>query len=149
MDVTLGTDYFSKRGWAPSGEFRFRGRGDDFADLRFTALFDRGIVLGDPGKLTNQGGQDVLLNGRYAFGDHTRLVANAEYLSSIVYRLAFAESFNQATASQVNSNIYLTHNDKGFSETGSFARYIKLRADQSHDSRRRHRSPSLHRRNRN
>ncbi len=124
MDLTIGTDYFSKRGWAPSGEFRFRGRDDDFADLRFTALFDRGIALGSSTKLTNQGGQDVLLNGRYGFGDHTRLVANAEYLSSIVYRLAFAESFAQATASQVNSNIYLTHNNSGISETGSFARYI-------------------------
>ena len=46
MDLTFGTDYYSKRGWAPSGEFRYRGHGDDFADIRFTALFDRGIVLG-------------------------------------------------------------------------------------------------------
>lgn len=123
-DLTIGTEFFSKRGWSPSAEFRYRGYGDDFADLRFTALFDRGIVLGSPPHLTNQGGQDILLNGRYAFGDHTRLVANAEYLSSILYRLAFAESFNQATASQVNSTIYLTHNRDGFSETASFARYI-------------------------
>ena len=124
MDLTIGADFFSKRGWAPSGEFRFRGRGDDFADLRFTALFDRGIVLGDSSTPTNQGGQDLLLNGRYDLSDRTRLVANAEYLSSIVYRLAFAENFAQATASQVNSNIYLTHNSGGFSETGSFSRYI-------------------------
>jgi LPS-assembly protein len=124
MDLTLGTDYYSMRGWAPSGEFRFRGRKDDFADVRFTALFDRGIVLGTDMAPTNQGGQDVLVNGRFSLNDHTRLVANAEYLSSIIYRLAFAESFAQATASQVNSNIYVTHNDAGFSETGSFARYI-------------------------
>ncbi|MCU1246494.1 MAG: outer membrane protein Imp, required for envelope biosis / Organic solvent tolerance protein, partial [Acidobacteria bacterium] len=124
MDLTLGTDYFSMRGWAPSGEFRFRGRNDDFADVRFTALFDRGILLGTDKTLTNQGGQDVFVNGRFSFSDHTRLVTNAEYLSSIVYRLAFAESFAQATASQVSSNIYLTHNAGGFSETGSFARYV-------------------------
>ena len=122
MDLTVGTEYFSKRGWAPSGEFRYRGQGDDFADLRFTALFDRGIVLGST--LTNQGGQDILLNGRYSIGDNTRVVANAEYLSSIVYREAFAESFASATASQVNSTIFLTHNNDGFSESGSFARYI-------------------------
>ncbi len=123
-DMTIGTDYFSKRGWAPSGELRYRGRNDDFADLRFTALFDRGIVLGAGQRPTNQGGEDVLLNGRYTLGDHTRLVANAEYLSSILYRLAFAESFAQATASQINSNIYLTHNADGFSETGSVSRYV-------------------------
>ena len=122
MDLTIGTDFFSRRGWAPSGEFRYRGQGLDFANLRFTALFDRGITLGHT--FQNQGGQDILLNGRYTVGPHTRLVANAEYLSSIVYREAFAESFSQATASQVNSNIYLTHNDNGISQSASFARYI-------------------------
>lgn len=124
MDLTLGTDYYSKRGWAPSGEFRYRGRGDDFADFRFTALFDRGIMLGTPPRLTDQGGQDIILNGRYSFGDHTRLVSSAEYLSSIIYREAFAENFSQATATQINSTAYLTHNNNGFSETASFARYI-------------------------
>ena len=44
MDVTFGTQYFSKRGWSPSGEFRYRGRGEDFVDARFTALFDRGLA---------------------------------------------------------------------------------------------------------
>jgi LPS-assembly protein len=127
-DLTLGTEFFSRRGWAPSGELRYRGQHYDFADLRFTALFDRGITLGgtrtSPGVFQNQGGQDILLNGRYGLGPHTRLAANAEYLSSIIYREAFAESFAQATASQVNSNIYLTHNDAGFSQSVSFARYI-------------------------
>ena len=124
MDLTLGTDYYSKRGWAPSGEFRYRGHGDDFADMRFTALFDRGIVLGTPPKLTDQGGQDIFINGRHTLGPHTRLVSNAEYLSSIIYREAFAENFSQATATQINSSIYLTHNNAGFSETGAFSRYI-------------------------
>jgi LPS-assembly protein len=122
MDLTIGTDFYSKRGWAPSGEFRYRGRGDDFADIRFTALFDRGIVLGST--RTNQGGQDIFINFRHGLGTHTRLVSNAEYLSSIIYREAFAENFSQATATQVNSNIYLTHNSGGASETASFNRYI-------------------------
>jgi LPS-assembly protein len=122
MDLTLGTDYYSKRGWAPSGEFRYRGHGDDFADVRFTALFDRGTIVN--GKLTDQGGQDILVNFRLGLGAHTRLVSNAEYLSSIIYREAFAESYSQATATQVNSSIYLTHNNNGFSETGNFNRYI-------------------------
>ena len=122
MDVTFGTDFYSKRGWAPSGEFRYRGPGDDFADLRFTALFDRGALVN--GKMTDQGGQDALINFRHGLGAHTRLVSNAEYLSSIIYREAFAENFSQATATQVNSNIYATHNSGGVSETASFNRYV-------------------------
>ena len=74
--------------------------------------------------LTDQGGQDILINGRHGLGDHTRLVSNAEYLSSIIYREAFAENFSQATATQVNSSVYLTHNNNGISETGSFNRYV-------------------------
>ena len=43
-DATFGTQYFSKRGWSPSGDFRYRGRGEDFVNARFTALFDRGLA---------------------------------------------------------------------------------------------------------
>ncbi len=63
MDATFGTQYFSKRGWSPSGDFRYRGRGEDFASARFTALFDRGLA---PDNL-NQGGQDILFSGRRDF----------------------------------------------------------------------------------
>jgi LPS-assembly protein len=122
MDMTLGAAYYSKRGWSPAGEFRYRGRGEDFVDLRFTALFDRGVYQG--GTFQNQGGQDVLLNSRYALGPYTRAATNAEYLSSFVYREAFAESFAQAVASQVNSDAYVTHNRAGYSEDVDFARYI-------------------------
>src|ERR1700678_218697 len=59
-DVTFGTQYFSKRGWSPSGEFRYRRPGEDFASARFTALFDRGLAP----TYINQGGQDILFNGR-------------------------------------------------------------------------------------
>ena len=41
---------------------------------------------GNSNALTNQGGQDIFLNGRHGLGAHTRLVSNAEYLSSIIYR---------------------------------------------------------------
>ena len=35
MDATIGTQYYSKRGWAPTGDFRYRGRGEDFASAPF------------------------------------------------------------------------------------------------------------------
>jgi LPS-assembly protein len=120
-DATFGTQYFSKRGWSPNGELRYRGTGEDFASLRFTALFDRGLA---PDNL-NQGGQDVLFSGRHDFDadDHTRVVATTEYLSSYVYRQAFAESFALAIASEVTSSAYLTHNENGLSTSIDFDRY--------------------------
>jgi LPS-assembly protein len=121
MDATFGTQYFSKRGWSPSGDFRYRGRGEDFASARFTALFDRGLA---PNYL-NQGGQDILFNGRRDFDldEHTRAIGTGEYLSSYVYREAFAESFALAVASQVTSSAFITHNDRGLSTTLRFGRY--------------------------
>jgi LPS-assembly protein len=120
-DATFGTQYFSKRGWSPSGDFRYRGRGEDFVNARFTALFDRGLA---PDYL-NQGGQDIVFSGRRDFDldEHTRAVATGEYLSSYVYREAFAESFALAVASQVTSSAFITHNDAGRSSSLRFDRY--------------------------
>ena len=122
MDVTFGTDFY------PSAAGR---RAESFATaaeattLRTCASRRCSIAAAaGHGKLTDQGGQDVLINFRHGLGAHTRLVSNAEYLSSIIYREAFAENFSQATATQVNSNIYLTHNSGGVSETASFNRYV-------------------------
>jgi LPS-assembly protein len=121
MDATFGTQYFSKRGWSPSGEFRYRGRGEDFVSAHITALFDRGLA---PDNL-NQGGQDILFSGRRDFDldEQTRAVATGEYLSSYVYREAFAESFALAVASQVTSSAFITHNDGGRSASLRFDRY--------------------------
>ena len=121
MDATIGTQYFSLRGWSPSGDFRYRGRGEDFVNARFTALWDRGLA---PDYL-NQGGQDIVFSGRRDFDldEHTRAVATGEYLSSYVYREAFAESFALAVASQVTSSVFLTHNDAARSASIRFDRY--------------------------
>jgi LPS-assembly protein len=121
-DLTFGTQYFSKRGWSPNGEFRYRGRGEDFADTRITALFDRGLEQGS--SFINQGGQDILFNGRHDFNDgHTRAVAAGEYLSSYIYRQAFADTFSAAVASQVTSSAFLTRNEGGTSTSLQFDRY--------------------------
>ena len=119
--LTFGTQYFSLRGWSPSGEFRYRGRENDFASARFTALFDRGLAP----TYINEGGQDILFNGRHDFDpeEHNRAVSAAEYLSSYVYREAFAESFALAVASQVTSSAFFTHNDDGLSASVHFDRY--------------------------
>jgi LPS-assembly protein len=120
-DATFGVQYFGKRGWSPSGNYRYRGRGEDFISARFTALFDRGLAP----TYINQGGQDVVFSGRRDFDldEHTRAIATGEYLSSYVYREAFAESFALAVASQVTSSAFVTHNDGGRSASLDFDRY--------------------------
>jgi LPS-assembly protein len=119
MDLQLGLDYFSLRGYSPLGQFRYKGRDLDFAQVRFTALKDRG----QPGTGIDQGGTDIVFNGRHDFTSATRVAGNIEYLSSYVYRQAFAESFNQAVASEVKSDAFVVHEANGYAEQVTADRY--------------------------
>ena len=131
MDAVVGAEYFSKRGWAPNGDFRYKGFGLDHATVRFNALFDRGInqPVTTPGQTTpafvhvNQGGVDVSADVRKDLSAQTRIAGTAEYLSSYVYRLIFNDNYSQATSSQVSSVIALTHNHNGIIPSGSLQRF--------------------------
>ncbi|HEX4321807.1 MAG TPA: LPS assembly protein LptD [Acidobacteriaceae bacterium] len=118
MDITLGAQYWSKRGFAPSGSFRYRGSGLDAINVRWNALLDRGIeqVLAGDTKptLVDQGGADIIAFGRKYFGPSTRVAGSVEYLSSYIYRLAFDENLAQATSSEVQSDLAFTHSRNGF-----------------------------------
>jgi LPS-assembly protein len=128
MDITAGMEYFSKRGWAPNGDFRYKGHGLDHATVRWNALLDRGVELpittgSTTMALTNQGGVDITVLGRKDLGSETRLAANVDYLSSYVYRLVFNDNFWIAVSSDVRSNISLTHAHQGFIPSLSLERF--------------------------
>jgi LPS-assembly protein len=118
MDMIAGLEYYSKRGWAPNGDFRYKGSGLDHLTTRWNALLDRGVELPNttsPGTtLTNQGGVDIHVLGRMDIGSETRLAGNVDYLSSYIYRLVFNDNFWEAISSEVKSNVSLTHEHKGF-----------------------------------
>ncbi len=119
MDLTVGLDYWSKRGWSPSGEFRYKGRDENYADIRFTALDDK----------LNVSGADIVANGWRQLDDHTRAVSSLEYLSSYLYRNTFATSFAASVASQVDSTAFVTRNeDNGSSESFDFSRYTSYQS---------------------
>jgi len=142
MDMVLGTEYYSKRGWAPNGDFRYKGPGQDHLVVRWNALLDRGVEeeIGNtipasraraadliPGpigmELVNQGGVDVGANGRKDLTAATRLAGNVEFLSSYVYRLVFNDNYSQAISSEVSSDLSLTHAHNGFVPSASMDRF--------------------------
>jgi LPS-assembly protein len=113
MDLHLGTEYFSKRGWAPVGEFRARPSETSFVDLGYYSVFDRGIDCttqpnGQP-SCVNQGGTEVRLNSEGDFAHNFRGVANIDYLSSYVFRVVFSDVFTQAINSEVQSEAFLSN----------------------------------------
>ncbi len=120
MDMILGTEYYSRRGWAPNGDFRYKGPGLDHVMLRWNALFDRGYNMvpdegAKAGKVVhvNQGGVDIVAAGRKDFSPDTRTAATIEYLSNYVYRLVFNDNYWQAVSSEVKSNAFFATNRSG------------------------------------
>ncbi len=137
-DLTFGAQYYSRRGFAPLGQFRYRGVGDDFGFVRFRSLLDR-----LPGTL-NQGGVDIVADGRRDLSPQTHAVADIEYLSSYVYRQAFEENYSAAINSEVKSQAFLLHERNGLAAVGRFERYQSFLSDSPGDEIRVLHTPELH-----
>ena len=118
MDATVGAEYFSKRGWSQRGEFRAQPSETSYVDLNYFGVIDRGI--GSPP--VKEGGENVRLNSAGTL-DGFRAVANIDYLSSFLFRLAFNEVFSQAVYSEVKSQAFLSKSADGFNLNGFVERY--------------------------
>jgi len=156
MDMILGAEYWSKRGWAPNGDFRYKGPGQDHLTARWDALLDRGveetvITLPIPPsttpatatQLVNQGGVDVIALGRKDLTPDTRIAGIVEYLSSYVYRLVFNDNYSLATTSEVSSVLSLTHEHNGFIPSASLERFQTFASSTNGDEARILHLPSL------
>lgn len=139
LDMVVGTEYYSKRGWAPNGDFRYKGPGIDQVTVRWNALFDRGVeepalTAAATAKsaalpvipktvLVKQGGADIVAEGRKDLSAETRVAGNVEYLSSYVYRLVFNDNYSLAVSSTVASNIFAANTHQGLVSSISLDRF--------------------------
>ena len=168
MDMIVGSEYYSKRGFAPNGDFRYKGPGIDHLTIRWNALLDRGVeeqvgatlptassrhaeavrsadlLPGPVGEeLVNQGGVDVVALGRKDLTANTRVAGIVEYLSSYLYRLVFNDNYAQAVSSEVASDLALTHERNGFAPSVSFDRFQTFASSTNGDEARIMHLPSL------
>ena len=162
MDMVVGAEFYSKRGWAPNGDFRYKGPGLDHMLVRWNALLDRGVeqqvgatlstaaakpadhLPGPVGmELVNQGGLDLVAQGRKDLSPNTRVAGTVEYLSSYVYRLVFNDNFSQAVSSEVASDLALTHANNGFVPSISLDRFQTFAGSTNGDEARIFHLPSL------
>ncbi len=118
MDATLGAEYYSKRGWSQRGEFRARPSDTSYLYFNYVGVVDRGI--GNPRQ--DQGGEDAHFLAAHTFGNF-RGVANVDYLSSFVFRIAFTDVYTQAIDSEVRSQIFLSNTTNGFHFNALAERY--------------------------
>jgi LPS-assembly protein len=120
MDATVGAEYYSKRGWSQRGEFRARPSDTSYVFFNYVGVVDRGI--GAPPNRQDQGGEDAHFVAERAIGTF-RGVANVDYLSSFVFRIAFTDVYTQAIDSEVRSQIFLSNTTKGFHFNALAERY--------------------------
>ena len=119
MDASVGGEYYSKRGWAQRAEFRARPSDTSYVDFKYVGVVDRGI--GTPRQ--DQGGEDARFTAEGRFGNNFRGVANVDYLSSFVFRIAFTDVYTQAIDSEVRSQIFLSNTANGFHFNALAERY--------------------------
>ncbi len=98
-DATLGAEIYTKVGWSQLGDFRAVGYTYGFAANYFGVIDSKGpTYLGQ-----NEGGQELKVNLFKQFPDNWRGVLSADYLSSYLFRIAFAQGFSEAINSEVRS----------------------------------------------
>lgn len=113
MDATVGFEYLSLRGPSERAEFRARPYENTAIKYSYFGVQDRGIVT--DGVLQKQGGYQQQLEIQSLWNHGWRFVTDLNQLSSLTFRLAFADNYGDSINSDVRSAVFLTNNFSGFS----------------------------------
>ena len=105
MDTTLGAELLSRRGSAERAQFRLTPWEGTSLRYNYFGVIDR----------EHQGGHEQRFAMQSLLPHNWRFVADVNELSSLTFRLAFADTFGDAINSEVRSSTFLTHNFRGFS----------------------------------
>src|SRR5437763_8218917 len=114
MDATVGAQFMSRRGVLERGTFRAKPFENTAIEYTYFGVEDRGLLNPD-GTRSPQGGEQQRLGIQSLLPGGWRFVTDYNHLSSLTFRLAFADSFGEATNSEVRSAAFLTNNFRGFS----------------------------------
>jgi len=114
MDATIGAQYMSRRGVLERGSFRAKPFENTSMEYTYFGVQDRGL-LNSNGTRSPQGGDQQRLEIQSLLPGGWRFVTDYDHLSSLTFRLAFADSFGEAINSEVRSAVFLTNNFRGFS----------------------------------
>jgi LPS-assembly protein len=113
-DATLGAQYLSKRGSSQRAEIRMRPAENTSFLYTYYGVIDRGLPNAN-GVLQSQGGHQQQLEVQSLLPRGWRFVADFNQLSSLTFRLAFADAYGDAINSEVRSAFFLSNNFRGFS----------------------------------
>ncbi len=114
FDMTVGGQYFSRRGWSQTGSVRATPSRNVHFEADYFGVNDRGIEESG-GTTIRQGGYQAHQQFDARFGNGWRLAADLNQLSSMNFRLGFAETYSQAVNPEVISSAFVTNNFNGYS----------------------------------
>ena len=121
-DATLGGTWYTGRGYAGQAGFRGRPTANSNFDAFFLGVKDRGQPLEDGSRGGKQGGHSFTMRGAAQLPGGFRGVTQINYLSSLEFRQAFTQTFEEAVFSQVRSIGFVSKNTSGFSMNVSLLR---------------------------
>jgi LPS-assembly protein len=104
MDAEIGAEYLSKRGWSQQANFRMRPTSSSYLTLSYYGVEDRGFGP----QMEDQGGHTARAEGVAALPGGFRGVLDFNYLSSLTFREAFAQSYTEAVNSENHSIGFLS-----------------------------------------
>ncbi len=114
MDATLGGQYLSRRGSSQRAEVRATPWENTAISFTYFGVIDRGLP-DSAGVRQPQGGHQQQFALQSLLPGGWRAVADVNQLSSLTFRLAFADTFGDAINSEIRSSVFLSNNFKGFS----------------------------------
>jgi LPS-assembly protein len=114
LDLTVGAEYLSRRGYSQLAELRATPRDTMNLQVNYFGVNDRGLI-GPGGVRLPQGGHESRVRFDALLAHGWRAVADLNKLTSLNFRLAFAETFSEATNPQTHSAAFVVNNFRGFS----------------------------------
>ena len=133
FDATYRLQDFTARGLAHNLELRGKPRaGSDFDAVLF-GVQDKGLLQPD-GTRVKQGGFSVLVDGRSDLGHGFVARGELNYLSSLLFRQSFTETFHEAIFSEVHSTGFITKQWSTYSADLVFQRIDNFQSIEKGDS---------------
>jgi len=123
MDLTVGAEIYTARGWAQRGDYRWRGNGNAYLFATYYGVVDHGLVGTNGVRGPSQGGETFNVQGAIDLDYGFRAVANINYLSSYDFRLAFTQSYAEAIATEVHSTAFVSKHYDDYDFHVAFFRY--------------------------
>ena len=133
FDATFGGTLYTSRGFATNASLRGRPTRNSTFDAVFFDVRDRGRELDDGSRL-KQGGNSFSMKGQTLFGKGWRGVADLHYLSSLEFRQAFTQTYEEAVFSQIRSIGFVSKNFSSFSFNTSLLRNQHFQSVARHNS---------------